>query len=215
MSLFTSIIKKDPEAALKKLNGALQKALGGRLKSIIVFGSFVRSGFDAKKSRIDVLVVADLSYESLEMMRPAIQNWMKKGHAVPVLVAPDDLDDFARDFPIEFVDMQSRHRVLMGPDVLTSLKVNKIHLESQVEHDLALLQLKLRQVLTSSGEKDLQVQRVFEKAVSSLHVIFSAAALLSEEKHAELDKMQAALRSASFTETLSVIEEVLTYLRKN
>ncbi len=220
--------KRNPDKDLDRLSISLRDALGPRLKSVIVFGSHARGEYDPKRSNVNVLVVSDLSYESLELMGPAVRDWIRQGHILPVLVAPDDLDDFARDFPIEFLDMQDHRRVIWGEDVLANLKVDSKHLESQVEHDLALLQLRLRQSLALANRDVGIVRRALERSASSLRVLLAVARRLGDERAAGLDKMRADIPDLAAVRVgnkevevrdfskryLSVIDAVLGHLRR-
>ncbi len=184
--------KRNPEKDLKTLSTALQEALGEQLKSVIVFGSYARNAYDPKRSNLNVLIVSDLPYQALVAMGPAVTSWLEKGHGQPVLVAPDDLDDFARDFPIEFMDMLDHHKVLWGDDVLAAFAIDNKHLESQIEHDLALVQLKLRQALVAAAEEPRKVRDALKGSFSSVTVLLMATYRLFHAKRSRLDKMQAA-----------------------
>lgn len=232
----------NPDQELERLCNDLKNALGARLKSVIAFGSVARGEFDPKRSNLNVLVVSELSKEALEAMGPAVRRWTKKGLAMPVLVAPEDVDDFARDFPVEFLDMQDHHKVVCGTNVLSGLSVNKKHLESQIEHDLALVQLHLRQSLIHAQGNEKKIRQALIGSVSSTTTLLKSALYLGSEKTNGLDRMQAAekalktwgldgtvllevrnLRRKSeepllndlLERYLTLIEQVLTQLRKN
>src|SRR5205823_2188820 len=130
---------------------ALRSALGDQLKSVVVFGSMASGEFHPERSDVNVLVVADVSFDGLRRMGPALQAWIGKRHTPPVLIGPNDLAGYARSFPIEFFDMLDHHRLLFGNNPLPGLRVDPRHLHAQCEHDLALLQLKLRQTIACSA----------------------------------------------------------------
>src|SRR5438105_889317 len=106
--------KKDPERDLRVLTDALRSALADQLKSVIVFGSMASGEFHVERSDVNVLVVADVSFDGLGRMAPALKKWSAEGHTAPVVVGPSDLAGYARSFPIEFFDMLDHHRLLFG-----------------------------------------------------------------------------------------------------
>lgn len=189
--------RNNPEKDLAALSEALQAALGDRLVSLMVFGSYARGDFRPGQSNVNVLVVAELPYESLLAIRPALKQWTSRGHGMPVLVEPDDVDDFARDFPIEFLDMADHHRLLWGENVIAPVKVNLMYLESQVEHDLAVLQLQLRQGMIRAGGNARRLREVLLKSKTSFFVLLKAAYRLLGENMVRVDKMEAAEKLVS------------------
>jgi predicted nucleotidyltransferase len=188
MFILNWLKRRTPEKDLDALTKSLQEILGGRLKSVIVFGSYVRNEFDAKRSNLNVLIVTELPYNALTEMTKIMKPWFAKGYGAPVLVAPENLDDFARDFPIEFLDMKESHRVLAGENVLSALDVDKRHLESEIEHDLAVIQLKIRQEIVAD-HSTRAVLRALEICQKSIRVILRTARQLERERIPELDKM--------------------------
>src|SRR5437660_1237063 len=129
--------RRKPELDLSELVESLQSALKTRLKSIIVFGSMASGEFHTEHSDLNVLVVADMAFDALEAIGPALQRWGKRGHTAPILAAPENMSGMARSFPIEFLDMLDYHRVVFGENALAGLTVDNRHLRAQVEHDLA------------------------------------------------------------------------------
>lgn len=207
--------KRNPEKDLNLFVESLRQALAQQLKSVLLFGSYVRGGFSAKHSNLNVLVIADLSAPSLEKMQPAVRQWLRRGYGTPVLVAPDDLDDFARDFPVEFLDILQHRKVLLGQDPTVGLRVDTRHLESQIEHDLALAQLKLRQALVAGHVTD----GLLKKVQSSLYVLMDAASMLEKEDATVVAKIKADFQAkgaphAGAEAILAVMQQMLDHLRK-
>lgn len=189
LSLFQ--LKRNPNKDLDALSATLQAALGDHLRSVMVFGSFARGNYRPGRSNVNVLIVAELPYEALLAMRPVLRKWQDKGYGMPVLVEPEDVDDFARDFPIEFLDMSDHHRLLWGDNLIANLKVNLMYLESQIEHDLALMQLQVRQGLIRAGDSPRRIREVLLKSRTSFYVLLTASYRLLGENEARIDKMQA------------------------
>jgi predicted nucleotidyltransferase len=187
--------RKAPEKDLAALAGSLRALLGDRLESVLVFGSLASGEFHSGHSDVNVLVVAELSLNTLDQLGPALRPWLRKGHTAPVLVPPGDLPGFARAFPIEFLDMQDHHRVVFGKNPLTGLSVDHKHLHAQCEHDLALAQLKLRQGIAAAAGDDQKVRRVLLDSLPSVLALLRAVVRL-EGDGAGLDKVTVTRRLA-------------------
>jgi predicted nucleotidyltransferase len=183
--------KKSPEQDLKRLTESLKIALGDHLSAIVLFGSMAGSEFHPEHSDVNVLIVADQSFDTLQQMRSALNAWLKKGHVLPVLVDRREIHRFARSFPIEFLDMQSQHRVLHGEDPLNGLTVDLTLLRAQCEHDLTLNELKLRQAFAAAGTDDKKIRSILVDSLPSILTLFRA--VLHLEKSSPVpDKLDAA-----------------------
>jgi hypothetical protein len=213
-----------PDLDLTQLVDALQAALKQRLKSVVVFGSYATGEFKPGHSDVNVLVVAsDLAYDALEMTGRALRPWLKRGHTPPILATPDDLPGMARSFPIEFSDMMDRHKVIFGEDPLAGLAVDNRHVRAQVEHDLALARLRLRQGLAAAGHDEKRIRPVLERSSRSVTALLRAAVKLDGKAPVTEPVFQrvAELRLRRATDNikdlavhyLNAIETVLKHLR--
>jgi hypothetical protein len=74
-------------------------------------------------------------------------------------------------FAIEFLDMQERHRVLFGPDLLADLSVGQANLRFQCEQELRGKLLRLRQSYVESAHAPSDLEQILVVAMSSLVVL--------------------------------------------
>jgi predicted nucleotidyltransferase len=184
--------RKSPEKDLQKLVDGLKIALGANLKSVLVFGSLASGEFDERRSNVNVLVLLDsIDYDILHQLHPALTAWLRRGHVLPIVVSRAELAEFARAFPIEFLDMLDHHRVQFGEDPLAGLPVNRQHLRAQCEHDLSLQQLKLRQGIAAAGGNAAKVRSLLVHSLASVLTLFRAVLRLQGETR-RLSKMEAA-----------------------
>jgi|GEM_PF-1548638 predicted nucleotidyltransferase len=175
--------RSSPEEDLSQLVESLKKALGSGLKSVTLFGSMASGDFHKEHSDLNVLIIIkDMRLEVLRLLKKPLDSWMKKGHTMPVLVEAGELPHFARSFPIEFLDMLDHHKVLFGDNPLTELAVDRVHLKSQCIHELALLQLKIRQRLALAHDNSAQLRRLIAESISSARAIFRSIARLDMDK---------------------------------
>jgi predicted nucleotidyltransferase len=182
--------RRNPEIDVYAFKDQLHATLGARLESVIVFGSLARGEYHSKRSNVNVLIIADMSVDTLNRMGGPIKKWLKRGYIAPVLVEKEGLDEFAQDFPIEFLDMKDEHRVIYGENPFSTLDVKTHHLKGQCEHDLALVQLRLRQAIAAAQGSRKSLLEMLIRSLPSVKSLFQATMRL-EESGVNLDKIRA------------------------
>jgi predicted nucleotidyltransferase len=131
---------------LRTLIDDLTRALGSRLRSVVLYGSAAGGDFDQKTSDVNLLLVLqDLEPETLERLAPAIRRWRKTGRVPPRLFNRETIADSADVFPIELLDLTSRRVVLHGDDPFAGLRVGREHLRMQCERELREKLMRLRE----------------------------------------------------------------------
>lgn len=157
---------KIPEHQLTEIVTRLRQASGENLVSVILYGSAAGGEFHPQFSNLNLLcVLRDTSFPKLNRLAPAVRWWTKQKHRPPLLFAREELERSAGVFAIEFFDMQRRHRVLFGEDVLGSLQIPLHWHRRQVEYELRekLIVLRESAVLAANDEK-----RLWDLLLSSL-----------------------------------------------
>jgi len=86
-----------------------------------------------------------------------------------------ELRDSADVFAIELLDIQHSHRTLFGEDVINELEVPMNLHRVEVEHDLRVTLLRLRQHLVLTPDNDDELRLVLAKSVSSVLTLFRHA----------------------------------------
>jgi hypothetical protein len=126
-----------PEKQLTEFVNRLRQAAGENLKSVILYGSAAGGEFHSEFSNLNLLcIMGEISFPLLASLAPAVEWWTRQKHAAPLLFTREELERSADVFAIEFLDMQRRHRLLFGDDVLSALKI-PMHLHKlQVEYEL-------------------------------------------------------------------------------
>jgi hypothetical protein len=155
-----------PEKQLTEFARRLRQAAGENLRSMILYGSAAGGEFHPEFSNLNLLcIVHDLSFSVLLSLAPAVDWWTQQKHAAPLIFTRDELERSADVFAIEFLDMQQRHRLLFGDDVLGSLRI-PMHLHNiQLEYELREKLILLRQSsLTAAGDP----KRLWELLLRSL-----------------------------------------------
>lgn len=116
----------------------LEKIYGDELKSVVLYGSAANNGEHSKKfSDFNVFcVLLSPTPASLARANKLAQKWIKKGNPPIHFFGPEHIETSLDVFPIEFLDMIDRHRVLIGKDPLAGIKVDLKNLRHQCESEL-------------------------------------------------------------------------------
>jgi len=142
------------ETKLSELVSRLKSAAGENLTAVVLYGSAVTGEFQEKHSDLNVLcVVKQVAQTDLEKLHPVAEWWMRHGYAAPLVFTTEELTRSADVFAIEMLDMKRHHRMLFGDDFLEHLEVPMRLHRAQVEHDLRVNWLRLRQAILAAPEK--------------------------------------------------------------
>ncbi len=160
------------EQSLQTFVQDVQGLYGEDLVAILLYGSAAAGEHVHGRSDLNVAVV--LRQVTPALLRKAaghLRSWHRRAFATPMFFDSEFLHGSLDVFPIEFLDMQERHRVLWGSDVLAGLEITRANLRRQCEQELRGKLLRLRQSYVESGHDPAALERVLAVAVSSLAVL--------------------------------------------
>lgn len=134
----------------------VESIFGEELVSVTVYGGHAADP-PAERGFVTVLIVVrTLRRGALAAYRAAAPRFARAGIAYPAIFTERFLADSADVFPIEFLGMKERRRVLSGRDVLDGLRVTETNLRHQVEFELKGKLLCLRRMyLAARGNREL------------------------------------------------------------
>jgi predicted nucleotidyltransferase len=203
-----------PEKQIDELVVRLRPAAGENLQSVILYGSAASGEFHDDFSNVNLLcVVREASYAALSAMAPAVEWWTRQKRHVPLVLSGEELQRSADVFSIEFLDMQRRHRVLFGADVLTSLMIPMHHHAAQVEYELREKTILMRERFLVSGSNKKQLWELLLGSLSTFVTLFRHALIAlgetppdskRETVHALTQRIQ--FDSSAFLQLLDVRE---------
>jgi len=146
----------------------VRAALGPEFLAAYLHGSVLTQGFDPRHSRVNVLVVArTLNLDVLDAVRGAIPEDRKPPHVSPLFLTQRQIEKSLDVFPIEWIDIQERHLVLEGQDVLGHYEVPRSNLRLQLEQELRQKLITFRQAYLASGRHPDALEPVLRAAASS------------------------------------------------
>jgi hypothetical protein len=155
-----------PEKQINEFVSRLRQAAGDNLQSAILYGSAAGGEFHPEFSNVNLLcILRETSFTALGALAPAVAWWSRHKHPAPLVLTREELERSADVFAIELLDMQQRHRVLLGDDVLTGLQIPMSLHRAQVEYELREKLILLREhVLLAAGNQ----KRLWELLLRSL-----------------------------------------------
>jgi len=205
------------ENVLEQLVARLEKALGARLVSVVLYGSAVSGGHHARYSDFNVLCVLDsIGAAELAAAGPIFRWWRAGGSPAPLLLTERELHSSADCFAIEFRDIRLHHRVLHGRDLIAELPEDNSFYRAQVEHDLRAKLLRLRQKACGMLSDARYLRRLLLDSVSTFCVLFRHALILSgvdapsqKREIVQLARQHFGIEAGPFEKLLDVREERL------
>lgn len=121
-------------------------ALGGRLVSLLVYGSAAQRGAQASRAPVDTLLIADGVDERLfSALAPIVAAWMGEGHPPTIILSEGEWHSSADVFAIEYEDIRAAHRLLAGRDPWAGISVQREDVQRQLEYELVGKLVRLRQ----------------------------------------------------------------------
>lgn len=188
---------KDLEKSLQEFSDDIKGTFGSELISLILYGSSAGEEFDPKKSDLNfLLVLSETGINRLSLCFPLLKKWEKKGVATPVCVTKAYIDSSLDSFPLEFLNMKTRYRLIDGEDVLREISFDKRHIRLQIERELKGKLLHLRQVYLEAKGKLGLLRPVIAKSLTTFASIFRGILHLLE-KEIPANKKEVVLSAAN------------------
>lgn len=162
---------RSPEQQVEEFAARLERALGGNLESLLLYGSVAR-GAPAGHSDINLLVlVRDARSEALRPAAPVIVDWTRRGQPAPLIFSADEWAHAADVFPLEIEDMRDAHRVIRGRDPLAGVTTTSDHLRQQLERELRQKLLRLRAEYAAAASSGRALARLLEESIGTFLVL--------------------------------------------
>jgi len=162
-----------PEKQINEFVSRLRQAAGENLQSVILYGSAADGEFHPEFSNVNLLcVLRDTSFAALSAIAPAVEWWARRKHHAPLVLTQEELERSADVFSIELLDMQQRHRVLFGEDVLSGLRIPMDLHRAQLEYELREKLILLREHLLLGVGNKLRLWELMFVSLSGFVTLF-------------------------------------------
>ncbi|MCM8770044.1 MAG: hypothetical protein NC911_10350, partial [Candidatus Omnitrophica bacterium] len=129
--------RKKEEKALGTLVDCLKESLGGKLVSVIVYGSFLTENYQPGISDINlIVVVSQVTAGELFSLRKKIKRLIWKHGFKPFFFTPEFVKSSLDTFPLEWVEIKNCHRVIYGENLVEKLLIDREDLRRQLERQI-------------------------------------------------------------------------------
>lgn len=162
-----------PEKQIDEFVVRMRQAAGENLQSVILYGSAASGEFHPQFSNVNLLcVLGEVSFATLSALAPVVEWWTQQKRHAPLVLSGEELRRSADVFSIEFLDMQQRHRVLFGADVLAALTI-PMHLHgAQVEYELREKTILMRERFLVAGTNKKELWELLLGSLSTFVTLF-------------------------------------------
>ncbi len=168
---------------LEELVTQLRSAYGGRLSSVVLYGSGAAADYVKGKSDYNVLVLLDrIEAGTLAAASAVARAWREAGNPPPMTMTVDEWRRSADIFPMEYADILHRHRVLLGTAPFDGITVSRDHLRLQLEQQVMGKLLQLRQGALLAGTDGKRQLELISASLSTIMVLFRATLRLKGEQ---------------------------------
>jgi hypothetical protein len=155
-------------ASVREWLAPVRTALGAEFLAAYLHGSALTQGFDERRSRVNLLVVArSLNLDVLDAVRRVLPEDKKPPHVSPLFLTQRQIEKSLDVFPIEWIDIKERHLLLEGQDVLGAYEVPRSNLRLQLEQELREKLITLRQAYLANARHPEVLEDVLKAAASS------------------------------------------------
>lgn len=160
---------------LEELVAQLRAAFGAELRSVVLYGSAASGEHIPQRSDYNVLVLVDvLDVARLDAVAAVVRAWSEAGNPPPFTLTMEEWRRSADIFPMEYSDIQERHRVLHGASPFDGLRVAPADLRRQLESEAMGKLLHLRQGVLAAGGDGRRQLELLEASKSTIMVLFRA-----------------------------------------
>jgi hypothetical protein len=169
------------DQTLKRFTDEAKQIYGETLLSLILYGSAASDEYVEGTSNINSLVLLkEVTPDELRKCSAQLPEWHKQHIRTPLFVDPAYVRSAVDVFPIEFLDMKQRYRVLYGQDFLRDLELKLDHLRFQCEQELKGKMLRLRQLYLEASQAETRLEALLVKSTSAFMILFRALLHLKE-----------------------------------
>ncbi len=153
----------------------LEHIYGEKLRSVVLYGSEI-SGNNI------FCVLEKPTTSALVSANSLIKKWCKKGKPAPHFFGPTHIETSLDVFPLDFLDIQDAHEVLMGEDPLKGISVDPKNIRHQCESELKGKLIHLRTLLAANCDRKKRIAGMMIESFPTIMRAFRGTLRLLGEK---------------------------------
>lgn len=201
----------DIQKRLQTYGKEVKGVFGEQLEGMLLYGSAVRGEFLPGRSNLNILLLVS-SYDSAVLKRYSSlhRQWSKEQVVVPLFLTEEELHMSATVFPVEFLEIQEQHRVLLGRDPFIGFHVKTDRLREAVVQGLTSHVLRLRQrYVEGGGGNDATTMLLSLSITSTLPLLRGVQRLLGRPVLSRSDAVIADVAEQLKLDLLSLLDALL------
>ncbi len=148
--------------SLELLVEDLRRLHGEALRAVLLAGEAAGPEYRPRVTPLSVVVVlAEISADSLRRMRPRVAAWRRLRIPVPVLMEAASIDRSLDVFPLELLELRDRHQTLYGrADAIEGVEVALPYLRLELEEQLRGKRMHLLSAYLEAGSSPRRLRRL-------------------------------------------------------
>jgi len=120
------------------------------------------------------MILYERGLEALKRAVPVAKKWKARKVAAPLILTRTDLDSSLDSYPVEFLNMKNRYRLVYGEDVLQPLSFDPVMLRLQIERELKGKLFLLRKSYLESEGREFALRNLIGKSLTAFTALFGA-----------------------------------------
>jgi hypothetical protein len=162
-------LPEDVREVLEKYLTQLKKDWHDDLEAVLLFGSAARGDFISGRSNINfLLMVRRLPVDVLQRAGRLHRQWGKHQIVAPLMMTEEELRRSCHLFPLEYLQMQDHHVLLIGRDPFATWSIEDKHLGWQCEQELTANLLRLRQRFVEGEGRTDSIQALLILSITAV-----------------------------------------------
>jgi pimeloyl-ACP methyl ester carboxylesterase len=171
------------QEAFNHLIGDLKATHGDNLAAVVLYGSAASGDFVQLESDYNLLIaLRRITPEDLRVAQPAMREWQRLGHPLPVYFTFSELREAADVFPIEFHQMERARVVLYGSDPFEGFDFSDRNLRHQTEYELRSKLIQLRRLYIPDSASVERLRALMADSLSSFAALFAPVLILHGQR---------------------------------
>lgn len=152
--------------ALPRIVQELQKNLGDDLVSLVLYGGLTTGEFGAASDVNLMIVLQRADIEVLDRLGTIIRGARREMPLTPLIQTEAELQHAADAFPIKYLDIQARHQLLAGRDVISQVSPPRAATRLRAEQEFRNILMRARQFYVLQAPRPEQIQALLCDVVS-------------------------------------------------
>jgi hypothetical protein len=168
-------IPEKPEDIFPVITADLKAAFGDELLSVVLYGGGASGDYLPGKSSLNFMIIlSERGIESLEKAIELVKKWRKSRVALPLFVTRSYISDSLDSYPVEFLNIKRRYKLVYGEDMIAHLTFSHEHIRLQLERELRGKLLHLREGWIETEGKTKKIRELIGISMTAFIALLSA-----------------------------------------